>query len=78
MENINFKIKIFLRYIPHGLVKRFESAPTSLTAKTSMPLTLALTEKNAKEHLINFQMLLLYAENLRYLKRKLFLFILIF
>ena len=42
----------------HGLVKRFESALISLTAKTSMLLTQALTEKNAKEHLINFQVLL--------------------
>lgn len=42
----------------HGLVKRFESALISLTAKTFMLLTQALIEKNAKEHLINFQVLL--------------------
>lgn len=42
----------------HGLAKRFESALISLTAKTFMLLTQALIEKNAKEHLINFQVLL--------------------
>lgn len=42
----------------HGLVKRFESALINWTAKTFMLLTQALIEKNAKEHLINFQVLL--------------------